>query len=237
MILLAFFNGDGDVGGFAALMANDRERPQALAIHIDGHEDGILDHDLEVPGALIEIADARFQVHVELGAIEGLVHNGHIEEPQRNGDRPGIVHRSNNLAIREGVIALEGDQADLDLRSFVNREYELDSIGRRDFLVGWLYHRELVAVFGLELLDGHFGFLNLGGIKLALDRKAYLAVLEAIENIRFGYGLDAVIFNAANDGTLDEIKGHNLLVGVTGFILDFEADVFEILGIPKGLKI
>src|SRR4029077_2248651 len=109
VILRTLFNGDSDVRGFATLTADERKRPQALAIHVDGGQYGILDNHLEVSGALIKIADAGFEIHVELGAIESLVQYGHIEKQQGNGDRPGIVHGSYDLAIGERVIALEGN--------------------------------------------------------------------------------------------------------------------------------
>src|SRR5580704_7045256 len=46
-----------------------------------------------------------------------------------------------------------------------------------------------------------------------------------------------MVLDAADDGALDHVKGHNLGVGVAGFILNLEANVFKILGIPKGLEI
>ena len=64
MIFLAFFDGDGDVCGFAVLVTDDGKGSQALPIYIDSRQDGILDHHFEVPGALIEIADTGFQILV-----------------------------------------------------------------------------------------------------------------------------------------------------------------------------
>ena len=125
----------------------------------------------------------------------------------------------------------------LTLGPFVNGENELDGIGGGDFFVGRLYHGELMAVLGLEFLDGHFGLLNLGRIKLAFDGEAHLAIFETIKDVRFGYGLIAVVLDAADDGPLDDIEDDNLGVGVAGAILNFKANVLEVLGIPKGLEI
>jgi hypothetical protein len=46
-----------------------------------------------------------------------------------------------------------------------------------------------------------------------------------------------MVLDAADDGALDHVKGHDLGVGVAGFVLNLEANVFKILGIPKGLEI
>jgi hypothetical protein len=135
------------------------------------------------------------------------------------------------------VIAREGNQADLDLWAFVNGENEFHGITGRNFFVGRFYHRELMAVLGLELPDGHFGLLNLRRIELTLNGEAYLAIFETIEDVRFRYGLNAVVLDAADDGPLDHIEGQNFGVGVAALILNFKANVLKILGIPKGLEI
>ena len=135
------------------------------------------------------------------------------------------------------MIALEGDHSDLDLGSFVNGEDELDGVGRGNFLVGRLDHGELVPVQGLKFLDHDFRLLDLGGIELAFDREAHLAILERIENVGFGDGLDAVVLDPADDGPLDHVKMTILALGLVGLSCDFEANILEILSVPKGLEI
>src|SRR5438445_94441 len=165
------------------VVTDDGKGPEGFAVYIDGDQDGILDNNVKRYGALIKIADTGFQVFMQLVAVEGLMHHGHIEEPHGNGDGAGIVHGSYDLAIGEGVIALEGNGSDLHLGALVNRENELDGVGGGKRLVGRLYHRELVAVLRLEVLDGHFGFFDFRGVELALDGEAYFAILEAIEDV------------------------------------------------------
>ena len=56
-----------------------------------------------------------------------------------------------------------------------------------------------MAVLGFEFLDHDFGFLDLCGIKLALDRQAHFVILERVENVRFADGLITVVLDPAND--------------------------------------
>ncbi len=135
------------------------------------------------------------------------------------------------------MIALEGDHSDLDLGPLVHREDEFDGVGRGNFLVGGLDHGELMAVQGLQFLDYGFRLLDLGGVELALDREAHFVILESIENIGFADGLIAVVLDPADDGPLDQVKNDDFGVGITGTVLDFEANILEILSIPKGLEI
>src|SRR5207245_1344600 len=133
-------NSNRDVGGFAALVTNNRQRPQAFAIYVHGRKDGILVHHLEIAVALIKLTDADFEILIQLLAIECLMHDGHIEEPYGNGDGPGIVHGPDDLAIGEGMISLEGDHSDLYLGALINGENQLDRVGGRYLFVGRLYH-------------------------------------------------------------------------------------------------
>ncbi len=62
-------------------MPNDGKRTQAGAIDVHSVEDRVLDDHFEIASALIEIANTGFEIFVELLAVEGLVHDGYIEEP------------------------------------------------------------------------------------------------------------------------------------------------------------
>ena len=94
-----------------------------------------------------------------------------------------------------------------------------------------------MAVLGLQILDHHLGLFDLRGIKLTFHRKAHLAILEAVENVGFGDGFNAVVLDAADDRPLDHVKDHDFGIRFRGAVLHLEADVLEILGVPKRLEV
>src|ERR1700722_13538961 len=49
--------------------------------------------------------------------------------------------------------------------------------------------------------------------------------------------MDAVVANAANDGTLSDFENDVLMIGAVGRILDAELYVFEKLRVPEGLEV
>ena len=46
-----------------------------------------------------------------------------------------------------------------------------------------------------------------------------------------------MVLDAADDGALDEVKNHNFGIWVIGVILNFQANILEVLSIPKRLEI
>src|SRR5260370_24636605 len=76
-----------------------------------------------------------------------------------------------------------------------------------------------------------------GGVQLTFHGQTDLEPLEAVENVGFGNGMDAVVANAADDRTLPNVEDHIFVIGAVGRIFDAELHVFEELGIPQRLKI
>src|SRR5260370_29065135 len=92
-------------------------------------------------------------------------------------------------------------------------------------------------MFTQQLLEDHLRFLNARGIELAFDRQANLGLLEAVENVRLGDGMNVVVADAPYDGPLVHVEDDDLRVGPVGTVLDFELDVLEELRIPQSLEI
>ena len=80
-------------------------------------------------------------------------------------------------------------------------------------------------------------FLMRVGSKLAFDGEADFAFLEAIENVGFGNGVDAVIADAADDRALFDFKDDVFVIGAVGRVFDAELYVFEKLRVPESLEV
>ena len=160
------------------------------------------DDDLEVAVVLIEAADTDFEIFGELFGIVRLAQDGDVPEIKRNRVRAIVAHRADELAIAESVIAGEADVADFDFRAFLNLEDEDNGVAGGDALVLRRDGGELAAVLAKEFLEDDFGFLDARRIEAAFDGEADFALFEAIENVGFRDGVDAVVADAANDGAL-----------------------------------
>ena len=93
----------------------------------------------------------------------------------------------------------------------VDVESELHRVGAGDSFERRLYDRELAAVLGQQFLQDHFGFFNARGIELALDRQSDFAVLEPVQNVRFGNRFVALVFDAPDDGPLGEVENDDFV--------------------------
>src|SRR6202035_1428145 len=81
----------------------------------------------------------------------------------------------------------------------------------------------LAAVLRQQILEDDLRFLNSRGIELALDRKADLAILEAVQNVGFGNRLVSFVYDAPDSGTLGNKKDNDFLIRIVRTILNLEA--------------
>ncbi len=169
---------------------------EAVAFRVDVLEDRLADDDLEVAVVLIETADADFQIFVELFTVVGLVRTGISVMYRGIAYGRSCLHGADQFAIAEGVIAGELNVADLDLGAFFDFEHQDDGVTGGDAFVLGRDFRELAAMLTQQILQHHFRFLDSRGIELALDRQTDLAFLEAVEDVGFGNGVDAVVADA-----------------------------------------
>ena len=131
------------------------------------------------------------------------------------------------------LVAGELDLAHLYRGAFLDVEVDLDGSRRNGLDVG-LDGGELVAVLGEQFFEDRLGALDLGGIVLALDGKADLFLLEAVEHVRVRDGIEAFVVDLADGGFfLDEDVEDDAFFRV--FALD--AQVFEVAGVPKGVEV
>src|SRR6266853_2955630 len=204
---------------------------------INVFENGFANGNLEVTIVSIETANADFQILAQLFTVVSLCEHGNIPEVERNRVRPVVTHSANQLAVAESVVSTELDFADLNLGAFLDLENENDGVAGGDAFVLRGDFRELAAVLAQQFLQHDFRFLDFGGIELAFDAEADFAFLEAIENVRFGNGVDAVVADAADLRALFHIKNNDLTArGVWG-VFDAEFHIFEELRVPQSLKI
>jgi hypothetical protein len=89
-------------------------------------------------------------------------------------------------------------------------------------------------MLGEQVFDYDFSLFDSGGIVLALDGEAYLAILEAVEDIAGGDGTEAGVINFADGGALFDVD-----VEDPAFValLALEADVFEVAGVPESVEV
>src|SRR5205807_4697322 len=199
-------------------------------------QNGFADGNLEVTVVTIEAANADFQVLAQLFAVVGLGEHRNVPEIKR--DRVGtiVAHGANQLAVAESVVSLEFDFADLDFRAFLDLENENDGVAGSDALVLRSDFRELPAVLGQQFLQHDFRFLDFGGIELAFDAQTDFAFLEAVEDVGFGNGVDAVVTDTADLRALFDVKDDNFTVRAIGRIFHAELYVFEELGVHSAWK-
>src|SRR6266850_4821234 len=91
------------------------------------------------------------------------------------------------------MVALELDLPDFYLRPFLDLENEYHGVARSDPFVLWRHLCELPPVFSEQFLQYHFRLLDFRGIKLAFDAEPDLALLEPVQDVRFGDGVDSFI--------------------------------------------
>src|SRR5262249_17982219 len=111
------------------------------------------------------------------------------------------------------MIAGELDLADLDFWPLDNLKNENDGVARSDALVLRRDLGELAPMLAEQLLQHHFGFLDLGRIEWAFNAQSDLSFLEAIENVGFGGRMIALIADPANDRPLAHLEDDDLAVG------------------------
>src|SRR6266436_6612890 len=203
---------------------------------------GIFMRKLEVSmfsrtGSPTETSKSAFAVFAQLLAVISLREHGDIPEVERNRVGPIVAHGADQLAVAESVISGELDSADLDLGPFFDFENKNDGVAGGDALILRADFGELAAVFGEELLQDHLGFFYFCRIELAFDAQTDLAFLEAIENVRFGNGVDAVVTNAANLRAFLDFEKNDLAAGTAGRVFDAELHVLEELCVPQSLEI
>src|SRR5439155_13592779 len=80
-------------------------------------------------------------------------------------------------------------------------------------------------------------FLDFRGIELAFHAQTDLALLEAVENIRFGNGVDAVVADTADLRAFLHLKDDDFAACAIGRIFHAELYVLEELRVPQRLKI
>src|SRR6266700_782228 len=135
------------------------------------------------------------------------------------------------------MIALELDFADLDFWPFLNFEDKNNGVAGGDALILRGDLRKLAAVLPQKFLYYHFRFLDFSGVKLAFHAQADFAFFEAVENVRLGYGVIAVVTNAPDLRALLDFKHDDLRVRAFGRILDAQFHILEELRVPQGLEV
>src|ERR1019366_5475583 len=119
VVTLAFFNRDGDVFNLARLVLLDDGDVEATGIAADiaNLQRVIESFRGEVALLLVSITNAFF-VFFQLRGIERLGENVFEVNGIRDPERVQIFHRSDDIALREGLAAPDDNLPDLDLRAF-----------------------------------------------------------------------------------------------------------------------
>jgi hypothetical protein len=91
-----------------------------------------------------------------------------------------------------------------------------------------------VTVFTEHLLENDLGTLDVGGIVLAFDGERNLLLLEAIEDVRYGDGAEALVVDLADGGLFTNVDDE-LGAALAGDLLD--AEIVEVAGVPEGVEV
>ena len=130
-------------------------------------------------------------------------------------------------------VAAETDAPDLDLGPFLNDESDADGGGRDGADFG-ADGGELTTMLGEQFLEDNFGLLDLGGIVLALDRESDLALLEAVEHVAGGNGIQAGVIDLADGRPLFDVNVEDPALGA---LLALKADVLKVAGVPESVEV
>src|SRR5260370_14406986 len=180
---------------------------------------------------------AGFELLVQFFAVVCFGEDRNVPKVERDGVRAVVAHGANQLAIAECVVPRELDAADLDLRPFLNFKNQDNGVARRDALVFRRNLGKLAAVLAQQFLQNYFRLLDPRGIKLAFHREADLALLEAVKNVGFRNGMNAVVPNAANNRPLFNLKDDVLMIGTVRGIFYAQLHILKELRVPQSLEV
>ena len=231
MIASALFNRDHDIDGLAHAGLEERNVQAGVAGVMDVGL-GVLDQDLEV-ATVLEFGAHALGIFVELGGVVGFGKNIFKNDGVRNADRLEVLHGPAQGAGLDVDIAAELNFSDFDLRAFLDDEGEADGGGRNGADFG-ANDGKLAAVLGEQIFEYDFGFLDFGGIVLALDGETDLTLLEFVEHIAGGDRAQADVVDLADGGALFDVDVEDPALGA---LFALKADVFEVAGVPEGVEV
>ncbi len=193
---------------------------------------GVVDQHLEVAAVLVLGADA-FGIFFKFGGVVGLGEEVFKKDGVRDADGLEVLHGRAQRAVIDVFVAPEADASNLDLGPFLNDESDADGGGRDgpDFGADG---GELASVLGEQFLEDNFGLLDLGGIVLVLHRESDFALLEAVEHVAGGNGIQAGVVDLADGRPLFEV---NVKDPAFGALFALKADVLKVAGVPEGVEV
>ena len=186
----------------------------------------------EIPVVHVELADA-LHILIQLGGIIGAGPEALEEDGVGDADGLGVLHRADDGATGELLVADDLDFADLDFDAFVDLEDNLHR-GGRDLADLRRNGGELAAVFGLELLEHLDRARHAALFELLLDGESDVALLETVENIGDAHGLIALVLDGADHAPLGQVVADD---PARLALLAFQDNVVESSGVPQGHEI
>src|ERR1035441_849514 len=120
-----------------------------------------------------------------------------------------------------------------DLGPLLNDESDADGGGRDGPHFG-ADGGELASMLGEQLLEDNFGLLDLRGFVLILNREPDFALLEAVEHVAGGNGIQAGVVDLADGRPLFEVKVQDPTFGA---LFALKADVLKVAGVPESVEV
>ena len=151
----------------------------------------------------------------------------------RDADGLEVLHGRTQSAVIDVLIAPESNASNLDLGPLFDDEGDADRRGRDGADFG-ANRGELTSVLGEQFFEHHFGSFDLGGIVLVLHRESDLALLETVEDVAGGDGIQAGVVDFADGRPFLEVNVQNPTLGT---LFALEADVLKVAGIPECVEI
>src|SRR5438105_2438318 len=144
-----------------------------------------------------------------------------------------VLPRRAQLAAAQVFVALKADLAHFDLGAFLH--HKRHAYRRRRNRPHLRPDRgELVSVLALQLFQRDLGLLHFGGIVLALHAQPDFALLEAIEHVALGDGIQAFVVNRTDRRLFFHVDVNGPALGA---FLALHADIFKISRVPQRAEV
>jgi hypothetical protein len=227
----AFFDRNGDIDGFSGSRLN-QGNVRSLMSGVANLGLGVAYVCFEIATILVLLAHA-LGIFIELGGVISPGEYVFEENGMRNADRPQILHRTAQDAALDVLVAVELDLSDFDLGAFFDHERDAHRSGGN---ISYFCANgcKLAAVFGEQLLDGIFGFLDTRRIVLAFDHQPNLLLLESVENIAVGNSAQADVVDLTDRRLLLDLNDEP---PAFGRLFAQKLDVLEISRVPQRIEV
>ena len=228
MIQAAFLDADGDVGVLPGPVGMDQRQAELASADVHDIDRLAGDARRKIAIRLVELDDPLL-VFLELGGVVGLAEQVLQENGLGDADGAQILHGPPHEPVAEYGVAFKIDGADLDLRSLIHLEHDVQR--RRRKRLQLRHDRgELPAALGQVILQDHLGALDLVPVIGRFRRQPDAAFFEPVQDFGRRDRFQPVVLDGAHHRPLGDDERHDPagLARLSGHF-----DIVEAGGIPQ----